>query len=52
MERDHLEGPGVDGKLILQWIFKQWGWSKEWIDLAHRDRWRALVNAVVNLPVP
>jgi len=26
-ERDHLEDPGVDGRLILNWILKEWdGW--------------------------
>jgi hypothetical protein len=23
-ERDHSEEPGVDGKLILRWIFRKW----------------------------
>jgi hypothetical protein len=23
-ERDHLENPGVDEKIILRWIFKKW----------------------------
>jgi len=23
-ERDHLEAPGVDGRIILRWIFRKW----------------------------
>ena len=40
--------------IILRWIFRKWyGGSMDWIDLAeNRDRWRALVNAVMNCRVP
>jgi hypothetical protein len=23
-ERDHLEGPVIDGSIILRWIFRKW----------------------------
>jgi len=53
-ERDHLGGPGVDGRIILRWIFRKWDvGGMDWIELAQdRDRWRALVNAIMNFRVP
>ena len=53
-ERDHLGDPGVDGRIILRWIFKEVGCKgMDWIDLTQdRDRWRAFVNAVKILTVP
>jgi hypothetical protein len=48
-----LEDPGIDGRIILKWIFERLGGGVDWIDLAQdRDRWRALVNTVMNLRVP
>jgi len=49
-----LEDPGIDGRIILRWIFMKCNVeSMDWNDLAQdRDRWRALVNAVMNLRVP
>jgi len=48
-----LADPGVDGRIILRWIFRKWGVrGMDWIELPEdRDRWRALVNAVMNLRV-
>ena len=45
-----MEDPGVDGRIISKWVFRN---VMDWIDLAQdRDRWRALVNAAKNLQVP
>ena len=53
-ERDHLGDPGVDGRIMLRWIFRKLGCGgMDWIELAQgRESWRALVNAVMNLRVP
>jgi hypothetical protein len=52
-ERDHLEDPDVDGRIILRWVLRKWVGGMDWIDLAEdRDRWRALVSTVMNFGVP
>jgi len=52
--KSHLGDPDVDGRIILRWIFRKWDvGGMDWIELAQdRDRWRALVTAVMNLQVP
>jgi hypothetical protein len=42
-ERDHLKVPGLDGRIILRWIFMKRNGGMDWIDLAQdRDRCRAV----------
>jgi hypothetical protein len=49
----HLRDPGVDGRLIFKWIFEKWVGGIDWTEVSQGgDRWRALVNAAVNLRVP
>ena len=52
-EGDHLEDAGVDGRVILKWIFENLDGGMYWIDLAQdKERWRAVANAVMNLRFP
>ena len=52
-DRGHLGDTGVDGR-IIKMDFQEMGiGNMEWTDLAQdRDRWRLLVNVVMNLWVP
>jgi len=54
-ERDHLEYPGVRGRIILRNLdLQELGfWGMDLNDLAQdRDRWRAVMHEVMNLRVP
>ena len=38
-EGNHLEDTGVDGRIILKWIFRKWYGVMDWIELLQdRDK--------------
>ena len=40
-------------RIILKYMLKELGGGMDWIDLARdRDRWRAVVNAAMNIRFP
>jgi hypothetical protein len=53
MERDHREDQDVGGRWVvnIKINLREIGWDGvDWIDMAQdRDKWRALVNTVLNL---
>jgi hypothetical protein len=50
--KDHWKDQGVDGRMGSKWILGRLVGGVEWVHLAQdRDRWRAVVNAVMNLRV-
>jgi hypothetical protein len=51
--RRPLGRPGCRWEDNIKMDLQDVGWGMDWIELAQdRDRWRALVNAVMNLRVP
>ena len=51
--RDNLEDRDVDGRIIVVCILEKWDGGMNWIGLVQdRDRWRAVLNAVMNLLFP
>ena len=51
--KGHFVHPDVDWRIILRWILGSGMGGMDLIDpVEDRDRWRVLVNAVMNLRVP
>jgi hypothetical protein len=46
---DQLKNSGVDVRIILKWIFRNWWVCMDCINrVEDRDRWLAVVNVVMN----
>ena len=48
-ERDHLEELGVDGRIVSKLILKKWVGEARTGFSWPRNKWRALVNAIIHL---
>jgi hypothetical protein len=31
--RDHLEHTDLEGRIILRWMFREWGWGVDWLSV-------------------
>jgi hypothetical protein len=52
MERDHLEDLDLEDNIKIDLQEVGWG-DMEWTDLTvDRDRWQAILNAVMNFRIP
>jgi hypothetical protein len=51
-ESDHLENPGVDGRIISKWTFRKWDGAWTGLICNKIGAVRVLVYAVMNLLVP
>jgi hypothetical protein len=50
--RDHSDGLGVDGSIILRWILRIGYEDMDWVHVAqNKDKWWNLVNTIMNLRV-
>jgi hypothetical protein len=52
-ERVHLEDAGIEGRIILNWLFRKWDVGMDWIDLTQDyDGWWGFENSKMNLRFP